>query len=257
MIPLVMPPLSNLRVLVTRPAQQAQSLCAAIAALGGEAVPCPLLEIKPRAAAVPKHNYDLVIFVSANAVTHGAALLKSLDPAPRLAVIGHATATALKATGAAAAVVAPPPFNSESLLQLELLQVPPKNILIVRGAGGRDVLLDTLNERGSEVDVVEVYERSPLVPDEQTRAELSDSLRQGVIDAITVTSVEIADVLCSLLTGMALDYPPKFTMAAGSRRIALHLRERHWRGDVIVSDSPDDAAMLHTLTRWHARGRMR
>ncbi|HVY24531.1 MAG TPA: uroporphyrinogen-III synthase [Steroidobacteraceae bacterium] len=255
MIPLVMPPLSNLRVLVTRPALQAQSLCDAIAAMGGESWSCPLLTIAPRITMPAKRRYDLVIFVSANAAIHGAQLLQSLEAPPQLAAIGQATAAALKTAGLEANIIAPPPFNSEALLQLEVLQAPPENILIVRGVGGRDVLRDTLMARGSNVEVVEVYERSPAVLDESTRATLSSALRDGAIDVITATSVEIAEVLCSLFSGEERECLERCAVVAGSRRIAMYLAAHHWRGDVIVSDSPDDAAMLHALTRWHARAR--
>ena len=255
MIPLVMPPLSNLRVLVTRPAPQAQSLCDAIAAMGGESLSCPLLAISPRNAMPMKQHYDLVIFVSANAAIHGAQWLKSLETPPQLAAIGQATAVALKTAGLEVNIIAPPPFNSEALLQLEVLQVPPEHILIVRGVGGRDVLRDTLIARGSDVEILEVYERSPAVLDESMRATLSSALRDGAIDVITATSVEITDVLCSLFSGEEQECLERCAVVAGSRRIAAHLAAHHWRGDVITSDSPDDAAMLNALTRWHARAR--
>src|SRR5207249_132245 len=137
MIPMVIPPLSDLRVLVTRPAQQAAALCASINNLGGEAIPFAVLDIQPRAHTLMQSSYDLVIFISANAVLHGVSLLQQLG-APQIAAIGNATATALQSAGVDVGIIAPAPFNTEALLMHEKLQSPPNNILIIRGTDGRE-----------------------------------------------------------------------------------------------------------------------
>ena len=74
MIPRIVPPLTGLTVLVTRPAAQCAVLCAEIERQGGSAIAFPAVEIEPVAvqAAVSSADYDLVVFVSVNAVEHGA-----------------------------------------------------------------------------------------------------------------------------------------------------------------------------------------
>lgn len=255
MIPLVIPPLTNLCVLVTRPAPQSQSLCDAITQLGGEAIACPFIEIKPRSATLSSNQYDLVIFVSVNAVMHGVELLKGLPSSPQIAAIGQATAAALQSADVAPDITAPSPFNSEALLQLDALQSPPKNILIVRGVGGRELLRETLGERGSNVDVVEVYERVSTTPDEQASNEVQNALRDNALNIITVTSVEIADALLSLSDQVELAGLRQCAVIAGSQRIATHLSDHHWHGAIVVSNSPDDASMINALIRWHTRAR--
>ena len=64
MIPLVIPSLTNLRVLVTRPAHQAQALCKQIQRFGGNVLSFPVLEIKPLEVVLPVEAYDLLIFIS-------------------------------------------------------------------------------------------------------------------------------------------------------------------------------------------------
>ena len=73
MIPRVVPPLTDLTVLVTRPAVQCAALCAEIERYGGSAIAFPAVEIEPVAvqAKVASADYDLVVFVSVNAVEHG------------------------------------------------------------------------------------------------------------------------------------------------------------------------------------------
>ena len=255
MIPLVIPPLSNLHVLVTRPAQQSQSLCNAIVKLGGEVIRFPVLDIKPRQAILSSTHYDLIIFVSANAVINGAWLFRQLIPSPQVAVIGHATATALQDAGIEATIIAGLPFSSEALLQHEALQSPPARILLIKGTGGRHILRDTLIARGAQVDAIEVYERVITTADAQSRSVLQLALRDGTVDVITVTSMDIAHALSSLLDAPDLELAQQCMVLAGSVRIAMQLPALGWKGERIVSDSPDDDAMLRTLICWHTRRR--
>ncbi|MGE0652587.1 MAG: uroporphyrinogen-III synthase, partial [Alphaproteobacteria bacterium] len=121
--------MTGLTVLVTRPADQGCSLCLKIEALGGEAIPFPAVVIEPLAEPVlvstdPRpgpHAYDVVIFVSQNAVTQG---LKStpLTPDTQVAAIGKSTAAALIAAGIQPTIVPERGFTSEDLLDHPGLQ---------------------------------------------------------------------------------------------------------------------------------------
>ncbi len=103
-------PLAGVRVLVTRPAAQAQSLAQRIEQAGGEAIRFPTLEIAAaRDVATLERvlagiaRVDLVIFISPNAVAHGLAHLKKIHgglPARlTIAAIGRGTARALAEAG--------------------------------------------------------------------------------------------------------------------------------------------------------------
>ena len=70
-------------VLVTRPREQAAALCAKIEAHGGTAIGWPAVKIAPRSAdheALARLDQveaeDIAVFVSRNAVKHGAQLLQ-------------------------------------------------------------------------------------------------------------------------------------------------------------------------------------
>ena len=254
MIPYLVPPLTGLQVLVTRPALQAEPLCQQVVKLGGEVLRLPVLAIEPRSAELPTLAYDLLIFISTNAVQHGQAVLAS-QPRARIAAVGTATAQALQALGHAIDITPEHAANSEALLAHPLLQSPPANILIVRGSGGRELLRDTLAARGSRVDVVAVYERIAVVPAAEHYAALRLQLHNGELDVISVTSVDILRALQALLDAESLALLHACTLLAGSARIAKAARESGWQGEYIIADSPEDAALLAALTRWYTRAR--
>ena len=75
-----------------------------------------------------------------------------------MAAIGPGTAAALAEHGIAADVV-PERFVAEALVEaLAPVEVSGRPVLVARAAEARDVLPDSLRERGAEVDVVALYE---------------------------------------------------------------------------------------------------
>lgn len=182
-------PLEGRRILVTRPAHQADQLCRLIEARRATAVRLPLLSIVPvpHAAAVMRlmesaAAADGWIFTSANAVKHARDLWKREWPAP-LTAIGPATAAALEAGGQAAAAPTAA-FSSEALLALPQFQrISGKRFLIVTGEEGLAVLAPALQSRGATVEIAEVYRRVPLPYDEER---VLSALRG--VDVIIITS---------------------------------------------------------------------
>ena len=191
--------LSGRRVLVTRPAHQADGLCRLIEAAGGVAIKLPLLAIEPvanPAAAQRKlaEEHDLWIFTSANAVRGVLPLIGGHWRGTRLAAIGPATASAIAAAGGAGAAAPLAGASSEALLALpELAQIAGRRILIVTGEEGLDVLETGLVARGATVGRAEVYRRVALpYPPEAVVA----ALRKA--DVIVVTSGQSLDHLVRL-----------------------------------------------------------
>lgn len=186
-------PLAGVAVVVTRPAAQNQALCQMIAAAGGEAHALPVLAIAGLAATSALRaqlgqlrSYQLAIFISANAVEYARQLLADTWPPPlSVAAVGKATARALMASGVQQVLQPTAGFNSESLLALpELQQVAGKKIIIFRGQGGRELLADSLRQRGAQVDYAEVYRRI------RPEVSLRTLLALPKVDFITATSNE-------------------------------------------------------------------
>jgi uroporphyrinogen-III synthase len=254
MIPYLVPALSGLQILVTRPALQAEPLCQRITHLGGDVLRLPVLTIEARAVAAPSEQYDLLIFISTNAVQHGHAVLTAQSQA-RIAAVGAATASALQTLGHQIDITPEHAFNSETLLAHPLLQTPPAKILLVRGSGGRELLRDTLIARGSQVDVIEVYQRIAVSPSPQQYQALQTQLRNEQLDIISITSVEILQALNALLDEELRALAQRCTLLTGSARITEAARAAGWRGEHIIADSPEDSALISALTRWHTRAR--
>ena len=162
--------LAGLTVVNTRPAQQAGPLSEAITHAGGNVIEFPVIEIQP-IAGDPDHSHwssaleqsDLAIFISANAVEAGLNIIGGVDSWPSqvaIAAVGRATAEKIQSCGLTVDLTAPEPFNSEALLTLpELQEIQNKKIVIFRGEGGRELLAQTLRERGAEVVYAECYRR--------------------------------------------------------------------------------------------------
>jgi len=191
-------PLAGRRILVTRPAHQADNLCRLIEADGGVAIRLPLLTIEPVANAADAQRrlaaaHDLWIFTSANAVRHALRLTGGTLPA-HLAAIGPATAAALAAAGGAEAATPLAGASSEALLQRpELQDVRGRRVLIVTGAGGLDVLERELQARGASVERADVYRRVALpYPPEA----VASAVRRS--DVIVVTSGQSLEHLVRL-----------------------------------------------------------
>lgn len=191
-------PLAGRRILVTRPAHQADNLCRLIEADGGVAIRLPLLTVEPTAHTAEAQRrlgaaHDLWIFTSTNAVRHALPLTGGVLPA-RLAAIGPATAAALAAAGGADAAAPLAGASSQALLELpELRDVTGRRILVVTGADGLDLLERGLRERGAVVERAEVYRRValPYPPDA-----VASALRRS--DVIIVTSGQALEHLVRL-----------------------------------------------------------
>lgn len=243
--------LDGLCVVVTRPAHQAESLACMIEAEGGRVIRFPVLEIAPiedpepaLALADQLDDFELAIFISANAVEHGVALVRSRREWPaalNVAAVGPATARALEAQGLQTSVQPPQTANSEGLLAAPALAaktVSGRKIVIFRGRGGREHLRDVLTCRGAEVHYAEVYRRV------RAQADPARLLRDST-DAVVVTS---GDSLHNLFTivgeaGYAWLRARKFVVV--SARVAELARARGV--ETALAAGAGDAALLDAL----------
>jgi len=248
-------PLSGLGILVTRPARQAAGFAQKLAALGGEPVIFPAIAILPPAdPAALRHahaalaNYDIAIFISPNAVEYGVP--DPRDWPARLAVFapGPGTAEALAAAGIAGARVPATTFDSDGLLGLpELADVRGKFVLILRGDGGREQLAEALRSRGARVDTVACYRRAR--PGSGVQG-LAEAFRDGLIDAVTITSSEAIDNLWSMADDSiraAWRARPTF---APHPRIAEHACDKGLSH--VVETAGGDAGLIAGLLEWAA-----
>jgi len=242
--------LQGLRVLVTRPQQQAAPLCAKLAQAGAVAVPFPTLEIVPvteqdpdaaslRRCFLNLDQYHAVLFVSANAARLAHAWIDHYWPQLPLRVhwlaVGQATAAALtqlgfNASGAAGGM------DSEALLASPQLQrLEHTKILICRGEGGRELLRDTLVSRGATVDYAELYRRQrPPYRAEEIESRIYDLLPSAML----VSSGEALTNLLTLTGGRQL---LNIALVVPSQRVAEQAQAAGFKTVITAANATDDA----------------
>ncbi len=240
-------------VLVTRPAHQAENLSILIEQQGWNALRFPTLEIAAvNNQLIQKQLEDIeqwqwLIFISANAVNFAIQAnngkidnFKGLS----IAAVGKATEKALSVAGLSVDLLPEHEFNTEGLLATnEMKQISGKACLIVRGKGGREVLAETLKNRGAKVDYMEVYTRRAPVC---INTNIYDLLRDGKLDAITVTS---GDALSNLLKMVGAELKAKLIsvpLIVISNRIK-ELAEQYKFKQIAVTEKPGDTAIIETL----------
>lgn len=257
-------PLAGQRVLVTRPAHQAGPIYQRLSDLGAEPIPFPTLQIVPVTESdsgyqALKHcilnldQYHSVIFVSANAVRLAHQWIDQYWPQLPLNIdwlaVGSATARMLQQCDLPVSNLQPADtaMNSEALLQRPQLQhLSSQKVLICRGQGGRELLGDTLQQRGAQVDYVELYHREIPV---YSQAEIESIIYKSAASAMLVTSGEALTNLVTLtggetagvstLTGCMLIVP--------SQRVA-ELAAQYQFKQIQVAANATDEAMLAALT---------
>lgn len=254
MIPKIVPPLTGLSVLVTRPEAQAEPLCAHIERLGGIAVRFPTIVIEPQSAP-PAEPCDLVVFASVNAVQLGHHLLAP-NPEMKVAAIGKATAAALKEVSLQVDYVPDSGFTSEALLAHPDLELKAgMRVLIVRGEGGRTLMQTEFAARGLHVDTREVYRRVQPQVEPAVRDALEAQWREDGVDVVTLTSVSTLDHLRNMLSERGRELLERTTLLVVSARIATAARAAGLKGEIMIAPAADDASIVGTLAMWHSRAR--
>ena len=148
-------------VLLTRPLSQVGNLQSLLEDLDLDYVLFPAFEINKIDAVVPKESYNVIIFISVNAVIYAEEYFSQLFVEP-LKIFAVGPTTAKKLTDKGVKVDAYPLENASSQ---ELLAMPEcgklsdKKVLIVRGKGGSETLKNSLKVM-NQVDYFEVYRRA-------------------------------------------------------------------------------------------------
>lgn len=247
-------PLAGYRVLVTRPAHQVGALVAVIEGAGGEAIRFPVIRIIGRNPDVIAQEFaslprpDIAIFVSPNAVDHGLAAVRA--SAASIAAIGPTTRAAIETAGADVAITSDDGFDSESLLAHPALEnVGDRSVVIVRGESGRELLAETLRNRGAEVHYLSTYRREirRAPPDEISL--LDENWRSNGIDCVTVMSVETLENLLHQLPPTSLELLRKTPLVAPGARVIQTARELVPGIPAILASGPQPADMLNALIK--------
>jgi uroporphyrinogen-III synthase len=253
------PALTGVRVLVTRPREQAEKLALLIEGEGGEAIRFPVIEIaEPRdtqalLAVIDRlDQFSLAIFISPNAVNRAMNLILARRGAwprnVRIACVGRGSARELKHFDAENVIVPAGRFDSEALLELpELQQVTGHRIVIFRGEGGRELLGDTLKARGADIEYAECYRRT------RPRADvtpLRDRWTRGEIDIVSFTSVDGLHNLFDMLGPAGQQWLTRTPVIVVSTRMAEVCRELGFKTEPLVTAQASNEAILEAIKTW-------
>ncbi len=274
-MPDVVADLSGLRLIVTRPPEQAEPWCEQLRAFGADARAVPLLALEPltdpaQVQAIKERlldfdHYQKAIFVSRNAVCFGLEWLRDYWPQwPRgvaFLAVGDSTARQLQAEGLEVtdlAVARRGAMNSETLLQAPALQrVAGEKILIFRGLGGRGKLAEVLRQRGARVDYCELYRR--VLP-EGAAAALAAAFADAAVwqqrNIIVLHSGETLNHYRQALAQLAqndgsaalVGRLQQLPLLVPGQRVAQLAQEAGFT-QLLVAENATDAAMLAALSR--------
>jgi len=258
--------LNNRVIVITRPEGQATKLSSLVTEAGGRPASFPLIAIAPlqdytafEDMLAQLHSYDWAIFISSNAVQNAMPRLlgkqHAIPPNLKFAAIGPVTAGQLMEFGVPDVLTPQTRFDSEALLALpEMQNITGQRFLIFRGLGGREVLADTLKERGAIVEFAESYRRINPQTDVTTLIRLWQNKQ---LDAIVVTSSEAMRHLLELAgvnllaRSQAAGVPPDWlndaVLCVNHARIAETAAKFGLR--VAIADAPGDEAMLQCLVK--------
>lgn len=261
-------PLRGLRVLNTRPLDQAAELSRRLAALGAESVELPTTQVVPvadptlldgaihrLAEPVEDQGFDWILFTSINSVVFfvDRLLARGYDvralAGVRLGAVGRATVDALRAYGLVADSSSVPATTGAIAAEIGR-SGSGRRVLVPRSDSERPDSVETLRDRGCQVETVVAYSIQPAEPDPIGLA----ALLKGEVDVASFVSP-------SALTGLAAMRPEQplsqilapVTVLCIGPTTADAARSLGVRVDVVASEHTIDG-LIETLLRWYAAG---
>jgi len=246
-------PSSNTQVLITRPEKAGRVLAQQLKSMGISTYCQPFFDYQPLASIntaqklITQYPKATVIFVSVAAVEFAHRTLHfSLWHLECVIAVGSATQSALKALGINA--ISPKIHTSEGLLTLNVLDekiINNKNIIIVRGDGGREHLAQQLSTRGAKVHYLESYKKvwSQL---SQTNVQ---QWKNQQINCIVITSNALLESIVHLIKNSDSYWKTTCIWVVASSRIAERAKQLRLL-NVINANGANDQAILSAITSY-------
>ena len=144
----------------------------------------------------------------------------------------------------AGAELAQLPTKLNQLLNLpQMTELTDKNLLILRGNGGRELLREQATLRGATVETIECYQRTPISYNNEEQTSIC--IRSGV-QTLVVTSLEILQALIEFVPENEQNWLKNCCLVTVSQRIADVAVQQGWH-NVVVSAGADNHSLLNTL----------
>ncbi|WP_105199264.1 uroporphyrinogen-III synthase [Pseudoalteromonas sp. T1lg10] len=214
-------------IVVTRPQGKGQELADLLVVQGHKVTQCPVLNIDYLASDEQElatlNEADIAVFVSQDAVIGLHQQRPSLPASVQCVAVGEATAEALESYFKCRALV-PERHDSEGMIALpELQQVEGKNVVLVKGRGGRTLLAKTLKQRGAFINPLVVYQRTAAQPSSDAWLQ---QWRQDQVDALVITSNSSVDAIFASQDPQLLQWLKSRHFYIVSARTGAHLEQQ-------------------------------
>lgn len=251
--------LQGKRILVTRARHQAGQLSAELERLGATVIEIPAIEILPPTsfhaldtAVANVRQYQWLVVSSVNAVraVRDRMVVLGVKPADfshvSIAAVGATTARALEEADLHASIV-PREYVAESLLEVLPEQMAGQRVLIARAAIARDVIPESLAQRGAMADVAEAYRTA--IP-RGSIARIAEVFSGPSPDAATFASSSAVTNFFHLLHASGADRPQRILAISIGPITSQTLRDHGWEPS--AEADPHDipglvAATVHAL----------
>jgi uroporphyrinogen III methyltransferase/synthase len=236
------PPLAGKRVVVLRTPAQSGELLETLISKGATVVSWPILQIRPRSlekiSARYLASFTMVIFTSPNGVRLFMDSLRKrgIDSrcfhGKKIFALGAGTARVLAEYGIIADGI-PAKYVAEGLLELLPKDLRGNNILIPRAAAAREVLPDSLAQRGAKVTVLPVY-------DTLKRTNMPCPVQDG--DYVLFTSSSTAEFYFQNQKG-----PHTHIIACCMGDITAATVRHYFSGKILIAENATIAALVKLL----------
>ena len=249
--------LSGLKILVTRAQHQSADLCDLINKFGGEPIEFPVSEVistnlNEKTANDLRQklkNAGILIFVSPNSVICAFHVFRQwkieISMNTKILAVGPGTAKQLSERGIRIHSLPKPPYDSDALIDLPILQdIRNYDILIFKGLIGREIIKDSLLERGANVEDFPCYE---IVKAKTFDHNVIEMWRKAMLDVVILGSTSAADHLRSILEEEALDLMLRILLVVPSRRVADYCISIGFRGNIKVSDDASLSSLVNAI----------
>ncbi len=243
--------LNGWRVLVPRPPGRTSSLVTLLEAQGAVPQAVPLISVEPpldggsldlAVLGLAGGDYDWVGFTSVNAVDAVFDRARELDLSPavpadvRVAAVGPATATALRAVGSPVDLVPVGGGSAAALAGVWPAARPGESVLLPQSEIAGRVLRDSLVDKGYAVSAVTAYRTVTTPPPGAVAADLASGAYQAVLFTSPSTVRALAGIPVS----------PGTVLGAIGASTATALADAGLQTSFIATD-PTDAALVAGL----------
>ena len=236
-------------LLITRPLAQSKNLESLLAENEIDFALFPAFEIKKSKPIALIEKYDVIIFISVNAVNFSEEYFEKLIISQsKVFAVGPVTANQLLQKKIKVDCYPKINASSEELLKMKDCQnLLNAKVLIVRGKGGSETLKDNLSN-SNQVDYFEVYERVPceLTMQHEESLRLFLSIPDGILMATSKESLDSILYLVQSISSNFIETIKSKKIIVFSERLKVLAKEFGFK-NIEITENPSDEDLVDIL----------